>query len=170
MPSAKFTLETAKRVLAATRKVERMPTDKDGGRAHRLPPEPQFWAMLTSAGGLNGLHWSWVKAMPVAELPTAADPFTTADVPLFTLAEPHVVGFDSAREANLNRQIEPGTVVRLEFVGYDREGEPAYVFNHGQPREADPIPIHDHRDNFNGGFAFSVYHPGTALPQQPFAV
>lgn len=30
--------------------------------------------------------------------------------------------------------------------------------------------IHDHRDNANGGFAFAVYHPGTSLPQQPFAL
>jgi len=30
--------------------------------------------------------------------------------------------------------------------------------------------IHDHRDVLNGGFAFAVYHPGTALPQQPWAI
>jgi len=29
---------------------------------------------------------------------------------------------------------------------------------------------HDHRDNLNGGFAFAVYHPGTDLPQQHFAI
>lgn len=30
---------------------------------------------------------------------------------------------------------------------------------------------HDHRDNVTGGgFAFAVYHPGTGLPQQPWAV
>jgi hypothetical protein len=29
---------------------------------------------------------------------------------------------------------------------------------------------HDHRDNFNGGFCFSVYHPGTSLPQMPWAI
>lgn len=28
---------------------------------------------------------------------------------------------------------------------------------------------HDHRDNFNGGFAFAIYHPGTGIPQQPWA-
>lgn len=47
--------------------------------------------------------------------------------------------------------------------------------NHYHTSETDGgyIPgngIHDHRDNLNGGFAFAVYHPGTALPQQPFAV
>lgn len=29
--------------------------------------------------------------------------------------------------------------------------------------------VHDHRDNLNGGYCFSVYHPGTSLPQQPWA-
>lgn len=29
---------------------------------------------------------------------------------------------------------------------------------------------HDHRDNFNGGFAFAVYHPGSATPQMPWAL
>jgi hypothetical protein len=29
---------------------------------------------------------------------------------------------------------------------------------------------HDHRDNFNGGLAFACYHPGTALPQMPWAL
>lgn len=30
--------------------------------------------------------------------------------------------------------------------------------------------VHDHRDNFNGGFAFACYHPGTSLPQMPWAI
>jgi hypothetical protein len=30
---------------------------------------------------------------------------------------------------------------------------------------------HDHRDNITGGgFAFATYHPGTGLPQQPWAL
>jgi len=28
--------------------------------------------------------------------------------------------------------------------------------------------LHDHRDNANGGFAYAVYHPGTALPKLAF--
>lgn len=33
------------------------------------------------------------------------------------------------------------------------------------------VPIHDHRDNVTGGgYCFSVMHPGTALPQQPWAI
>jgi hypothetical protein len=48
--------------------------------------------------------------------------------------------------------------------------------NHGHSSEYDGgwIPgmgIHDHRDAVTGGgFAFAVYHPGTGLPQQPWAV
>jgi hypothetical protein len=30
--------------------------------------------------------------------------------------------------------------------------------------------VHDHSNNFNGGFAFAVFHPGTSLPQQPWAL
>lgn len=30
--------------------------------------------------------------------------------------------------------------------------------------------LHDHRDNFNSGFAFAIYHPGTSLPQMPWAL
>jgi hypothetical protein len=36
---------------------------------------------------------------------------------------------------------------------------------------AGSLPIHDHRDNITGGgFAFATYHPGTGLPQQPWAL
>jgi hypothetical protein len=28
----------------------------------------------------------------------------------------------------------------------------------------------DHRDKFNGGFAFSVFHPGTSVLTLPFSV
>lgn len=168
MPVANFDLATAKRVLEATRRVERMPVDKRLDRIHRQPPENSFWVYLTSAGGLNGLHWSWIRVQPAANLPTADDPLTVQDVPLFEMASPVVVGFQNAREVNNSRAIEPGTVVKLEWIGYDRAGEPAFLFTH-QPQQPDQVvPPHDHRDNQpqNGGFAFAVYAPGTALPQQ----
>lgn len=50
--------------------------------------------------------------------------------------------------------------------GYNEHG-------HTSPYDGGFIPgrgIHDHRDNLNGGFCFSVYAPGTALPQQPWAI
>ncbi len=52
------------------------------------------------------------------------------------------------------------------------EGSNAH--GHTGPYDGGWLPgqgIHDHRDNVTGnGFAFSVYHPGTILPQQPWAV
>jgi hypothetical protein len=51
--------------------------------------------------------------------------------------------------------------------GYNQHG-------HTGPFDGGWIPgqgIHDHRDNVTGGgFAFAVYHPGTSLPQQPWAI
>jgi hypothetical protein len=94
-------------------------------------------------------------------------------------------------------RVPPGTVVRLSFLGYvpgqiDPSGHvisgtvttaggltsaavgadglvPFYGFSFIVPQVSTVIPPPDHRDNFNGGFAFSVYHPGTSLPQQPFS-
>jgi hypothetical protein len=170
MSGVNFSLDAAKRIVAATKKVERTPQHVGGERNPAREAGGPFWAMLTSAAGLNGLHWSWVKVIPVDEPPTADDPYTYDDTPLFRFDDGPVVGIESAREANRNRAIEPGTVVLLSFTGYDRTGEPLYVFQHSGRQPDAALPIHDHRDNFNGGFAFSVYHPGTALPQQPWAV
>ena len=47
-----------------------------------------------------------------------------------------------------------------------------YIFQHAPTQQNAGMPLHDHRDNLpqNGGFSFSVFHPGTGLPQQPFSV
>lgn len=51
--------------------------------------------------------------------------------------------------------------------GYNQHG-------HTSPFDGGWIPgmgIHDHRDPVTGcGFAFAVFHPGTGLPQQPWAI
>jgi hypothetical protein len=46
--------------------------------------------------------------------------------------------------------------------------EPAWciVADHDEPLK--PVPVHDHRDNFNGGLAFACNHPGIELPMQPW--
>lgn len=74
-----------------------------------------------------------------------------------------------AREANGNRGIPLYSVVRVEFIGYDAEGLPSFLFNYGDARLEQSLRPHDHRDNYNGGYAFAVFHPGTGLPQQPWA-
>ena len=73
---------------------------------------------------------------------------------------------------NGNKLVPGGSVVQLTFIGYDTKQKPVYTFvwNPRQPEDG-LVPIHDHRDNVTGGgFAFSVYHPGTSLPQQPWSV
>jgi len=46
---------------------------------------------------------------------------------------------------------------------------PYYFFNYNNPPTVGVSP-HDHRDNLNGSFAFSVYHPGTDIPQVPWTI
>jgi hypothetical protein len=59
------------------------------------------------------------------------------------------------------------SVPLMASEGYNQHG-------HTGPYDGGWIPgmgIHDHRDNVSGaGFAFAVYHPGTGLPQQPWAL
>jgi len=50
--------------------------------------------------------------------------------------------------------------------GYNAHG-------HTGPYDGGYLPgrgVHDHRDNYHGGFAFAVWHPGTDLPQQNWAI
>lgn len=71
--------------------------------------------------------------------------------------------------------------MKLSFAGYRSERidesdppaftqVPVYVFNRQVNNPFADLPLHDHRDNTNGGFAFAVYHPGTSLPQKPWAL
>jgi hypothetical protein len=167
-----FDHATAVRVLNATRKVERPPVDRTGDRNRPTPQDTQFWAYLSTPGGSAGLHWSWVRVCPVEKPPTADKPLITVtdDLPLWKFAEPMTTGYQTAREANGNRDVPVGTVALLSFVGYDEAGEPLYVFTYQPTTQQGDMPTHDHRDNMpnNGGFAFSCYHPGTGLPQQPW--
>lgn len=75
-----------------------------------------------------------------------------------------------ARETNGHRGVPTYTVVQMTFAGYDADGEPAFLFQWVGPYDNSAVLPHDHRDNYNGGFAFAVYHPGTGLPQQPWAM
>ena len=58
----------------------------------------------------------------------------------------------------------------MTFIGYDPEASPAFTFFYPEFDQDRGVPLHDHRDNFNGGFAFAVFHPGTSLPQMPWAI
>lgn len=171
MPAVGFSIEDAKRIAATVRRVERTPQDMTHERAAGSPVEASCWGYLVSTD-LSGNHWSWLKLVPAARLPNAEEPNAPlqSERPLFELAQPVFYSDHTAREANGNKAIEGGTVVQMTFIGYDSKREPVYCFaTNATPPDFRGVPLHDHRDNVTGGrFAFSVYHPGTGLPQQPF--
>ncbi len=169
MAGVNFSLEAAKRIASIVRKVERMPQNLTGDRNPPHGTSAQFWVYLLGCD-VSGLFWSWLKLRPAAKLPNAEDAFAPLEQerPLFELDQPTYFSEHTAREANGNKNIQAGTVVLLSFVGFDSKDEPVYAFSYNLP-QPDPtgLPLHDHRDNITGGgFAFSVYHPGTSLPQQ----
>lgn len=76
----------------------------------------------------------------------------------------------AGRKANGNRRVPDHSVVRVTFCGYDPNGGPVFVFFYPTTNDGAYLPPHDHRDNMHGGLAFSTFHPGTQLPQMPYAI
>ena len=158
-----FTEEAAKRIAQATRRVERMPRDMAGDRTRDFQTNTGFWAMILGLD-ISGLKYSFNRVIP--------DPKSTLPA-AFVLNEELRFSFDgepmweAGREANGLRGVTLGTVVWMTFVGYGVNDEPVFLFSHPRPVEGG-LPPHDHRDNFNGGFAFATYHPGTGVPTMPF--
>jgi hypothetical protein len=152
-----FTRDAARRIADATRQVEATP-QHTGQRANPSQPaaDQSFWARIGSMSiGTGG--YSWHRMIPVGDGRLAF-----SDQPLY--------GPDSAFEATAKYNVPVGAVVRLYLNGYDANGQPTYTFSYGPAPEMAYLRPHDHRDNQHGGFAFAVYHPGTALPQQPWAI
>ncbi|MFA9480111.1 hypothetical protein ACERK3_17705 [Phycisphaerales bacterium AB-hyl4] len=143
---------------AATRRVEGMPRDQ---RGRASPPQPRespgdsFWAVITGRS-IEGDRFSWQRATP--------------DGKGGLVIEPSPGGQLNAIELNDSREVSTMARVRMHRIGRDEAGNPRYGFVAPAKQEWQPVPNHDHRDNHNGGFAFSVYHPGTDLPQQPYAL
>lgn len=165
-----FTPSAARRIADAVKRVEAMPRHRSGDANPARQTEPSFWAMITGVD-FSGLHYSFIRVTPSAATDKAD--FRIATGLAYTIAneDPEYGDVGYAREASGNKHVPTYTVTKLEFIGYDAEGLPAYLFCCSPPIEPNAaIAPHDHRDNYTGGFAFAVYHPGTALPQQPWAV
>lgn len=154
-----FTPRSAQRVADAVKRVEAQPVSRAG---QPLPPPPQtqtkFNALITGFD-INGLMYSWVQVRPV---PTGGH----------TVAADAVSGQRNAFEINSRVGIPTNTVVEMTFAGYidDDPEQPWFSFRYDPQTQNIILPPHDHRDNLAGGFAFSVYHPGTSVPQQPWAL
>lgn len=161
--------DAVQRIQRAVRKVEGQPLDLSGGRRHPIPGRSGFWAVIDGAtdyatAATTGRGHSWRKVVMSPGGGWWQDPEGLS-------------GTGTAH--NMAKCLcPPSTVVLLNFIGFIEEDDgqgntidvPHYAFVYGQPQEHTGIKPHDHRDNFNGGFAFSVYHPGTALPQMPWAL
>lgn len=191
MSGVNFTLESAKRIVATVKRVEGMPQEMGGQRRPQHTPGTIFWAALTGCD-TTGQWWDWIAVVPTANVGVSGNPWSFTSASMWSMRQPWTVGHENAREVNGVRGIDAGTVVRMEFIGYaapdpsgampltagtrtdpndttlpDPSGAvPIYAFQYAM-QPADPVlPLHDHRDQFNGGFAFAVYHPGTQLPQK----
>ncbi|MEM6560047.1 MAG: hypothetical protein AAF656_00470 [Planctomycetota bacterium] len=160
-----FTEEAARRIAAVTRRVEKWERQprRDFAEAHKS--EPGFWAMLMGAD-TSGQRYSFNKVVPDPDGRRPGAFLLEAGIGFGFDGEPQ---FQCAYESNGNRGVPSGAVVYLRFIGYDND-DPIYLFTYEKPGPHTHIGIHDHRDNYNGGFAFATYHPGTSIPQQPWAL
>lgn len=163
-----FSSEAAKRIAATVRRVEKIGVNLTGDRRPSQPQETSFWAGIVSCDVIGHRHYSWVKVEPLVD-----DPSVSTENRLVLIYQlPVQVNWSSAREAN-NNIVSPGTIVRLYFAGYNKEGNPTYIFTHTEnQQEPGYLPCHDHRNNEpgNGGFSFACYHPGSSIPQHQFAI
>jgi hypothetical protein len=166
MAGVTFSAEAAKRIAAATRKFERQSVDRTGDRSGSYASSPGFWAMLFGTD-ISGLKYTFNKVVP--------DPKSTFPE-AFIISETLRFGFDglavdeAAIEANGTRCIATGTIVWMQFIGYDTNEEPIFMFSHPLQDPMMPLRPHDHRDNNEGGFAFATFHPGTSIPAMPWGM
>jgi hypothetical protein len=165
----KFTASGAEKIQRVVQKVLGTPD-------RRVPPRnptrrlgDEFWAMLMGPADQMGLRYYFVHVVPDASGDQADFAIGKDAAVSYRIAsdEPEL-GY--ARESNGVRGVDLYTVVKVSCIGLDQDGLPAFLFTFGPPIDDSFLRPHDHRDNFNGGFAFACYHPGTGLPQQPWRV
>jgi len=153
---AAFSKPFAKRIINAVDAVEHFAQDRTGGRRGQPgATEEWFWAALLGLSS-DGLRYSWYRVRPDGRGGWQG-------------YDPAVLGEHNAIEVNGHRGIDFGTVVKLHLTDFDQDGKPLYSFEYQAPVQG-RLPIHDHRDNAHGGMAFACYHPGTAIPQQPYSI
>lgn len=161
-----FSASAAAKIKKATERVLNSPQSRTGDRTGRTASEESFWAIITGRD-VTGQHFHFLRCQMNLDTDSRDDFKLTNGVGYIIVGDEPDFGI--GREANGNRAVPTYTVTRMFFNGYDRDNLPAYIFvSDDDGTEAD-LRLHDHRDNFNGGFAFACYHPGTGLPQQPWA-
>lgn len=192
-----FTLNAAQQIVAAVKKIRASSTEMTGAANPAMPVGTSFWAAIVDVGDISGKFYDWIAVVPDSGGIGAAGISTSIGrSSSWKIAEPQIVGLSNAREASDTTGIPMGTVVRMEFAGYgvfqgsgnanapgtsvgnalssdltSADGSvPFYIFSYNLQTFSSAVPPHDHRDNFNGGFAFAVFHPGTDIPQMPWSI
>jgi hypothetical protein len=156
----------------------------------RLPAGPEsapFWAFIVGIGteypannnaspSDQRMVYSFVRLAPCAD--------AEADLWLNKTQAYKFTGEGAAihQAIEINARPTPtNSIVRMSFAGFAEQTEevdgqqvkvkrPRFAFSHAPTLFERVLPLHDHRDNAHGGFAFATYHPGTGLPQQPWAL
>lgn len=162
-----FTSAAAAKIKQAVRKVLNTPDDRTRERTPPGPDEQSFFAWITGCD-VSGKRYNWARVYPDMSS-DSPDLILDSAMKWKLFGQPPVTGFETAYEAN-GRQGLTDRIVLLTYAGRNADNEAVYTFICEIQQPDNQLPIHDHRDNCNGGFAFAVYHPGTSLPQQPWHV
>jgi hypothetical protein len=160
-----FSEAAATKIKRATERVLNSPPSRTGERTRTTQTEGSFWGLITGPS-IDGMRYSFVRVFPVLDNDSRQD-FKLMNGAAYRIADTEPEA-GLARESNGNKGVPTYTVVMMHFIGYDAADTPAYLFQWIGPNDMNYLRPHDHRSNDQGGFAFSVYHPGTGLPQQPF--
>lgn len=188
-----FKRNAVERIRSAVDWTEAMRRTLAGQRLPGGPEQNSFMAFITgfdlkpstnpNASGLR-YAYSFLKVMPCAD----DEAELLIDNTLAYRFEPNLIRYThSAVELN-NRNVPVNSIVQMYFTHMVDEqdrftdpdtGEergvtykaPRYAFSHERDRVEMALPVHDHRDAVTGGgFAFAIFHPGTGLPQRPWAL
>lgn len=135
----KFDLPLAKRIVAATKKVERIPMELAGDRHNSLPSETSFWAKITGVNAASGSTvatdkgYSWKRERFDTLSSTAQANCFVAD------HSPEVTGTYTAFSLS-GAPACIGQIVRLYFVGCKPNSTtPIYIFDEIKPYELFPV-------------------------------
>jgi hypothetical protein len=167
--AATFNKDAMQRIAKAVRRVESMGNDRGSSRLPSGPDEQSFWAFIVGIDfaddGTN--LYSFLRVRPEHKDPDIRVEMRQG----FSLVDPVIVYHSAAVEVN-GTPTPSNVAVRMQFTGYrdftGGERRAMFAFNFSPFYVQPYLPIHDHRDNNNGGFAFAIYHPGTGLPQMPW--
>ncbi len=158
-----FSVDAARRITRVVKRVEQTPESLGGRNPISINPGTRFWAYIISGTSFTqeSFRYGFIKVIP--------DPL---DEKYGWQFDTDVQGVGCVRDPSMHNDYLDGAVVEIEFVGYNADGDPQYWLCSPTARmdNYNALAPHDHRDNFNGGFAFGVMHPGTAIPQQNFSV